>query len=128
MSDDWKSAIARRPVLAALGALAGVGAVGGIVHEASHLFGYRPHPGPYDDLISLLSDRGDAVTVGRAVVATDRAFRLPDAARELRAQIGKKPLAAVLGEDLVQGRVVETEGWVLPQTLVGLCALAAEAG
>jgi hypothetical protein len=32
----------------------------------------------------------------------------------------------VLTEDAVQGRITETQGWVLPATLAGLCALSAK--
>lgn len=128
MSDDWKGAVARRPLLTALGALLGIGAVGGITYEASGLLGLRTHRGAYDDLISCLPDRDDAVTVGRAVLAGDRAFQEQEVVRDLRLKMGQRPLSAVLSEDMVQGRVVETEGWVLPETLAELCALAARAG
>ena len=127
MSDDGKDAIARRPLLTALGALLGIGAVGGITYEASGLLGLRTHRGAYEDLISLLPDLDDAVTLGRVVLAGDGAFQRQEVAHDLRRKIGQRPLSTVLSEDVVQGRVVETGGWVLPETLARLCALAAKA-
>ena len=128
MSDDRKGTVARRPVLAALGAVIGAGAVGGLVYEASRLLGPRSRGGAYGDLISLLPDRDDAVIVGRAVLSGGGSFQARDVATTLRQKIGQRPLPEVLGEDVVQGRVVETAGWVLPATFAELCALAAKAG
>jgi hypothetical protein len=36
-------------------------------------------------------------------------------------------LAGVVSADLAQGRMDEVRGWLLPQTLTQLCALAAKA-
>ncbi|HEY2032651.1 MAG TPA: hypothetical protein VGH02_03070 [Rhizomicrobium sp.] len=127
MSDDWKGVVARRPLLTALGALMGIGAVGGIAFEASGLLGLPKRKSTYEDLISLLPDRDDAVTVGSAALEGDHAFQARMAAHDLRRKIGQRPLSLVLGEDAVQGRIVETGGWVLPETFAGLCALAAKA-
>lgn len=127
MSDGWKGIIARRPLLTALGALVGVGAVGCIAYESSGLLGLPAHKSGFDDLISLLPDGDDAVTVGNAVLAGNNAFRQRAAVHDLRQKIGKRPLNSVLDEDAVQGRVVETAGWVLPESLAILCALAAKA-
>lgn len=127
MSDDWKAGIARRPLLTALGALLGVGAIGGIAYETSGLLGLREHKSAYEDLLSPLPDREDAVAVGRVILADDHAFRARAVAEGLRHKIGQRPLSSVLSEDALQARIVETDGWVLPETLASLCALAAKA-
>jgi len=124
MSNDWKGAVARRPLLAALGALVGIGAVGGTTYGIFSLLGPHAHKGAYQDLISLLPDRDDATVLGRAVLAGDTTSRMPEVAHNLRRKIGQRPLASVLSEDVAQGRVVETAGWVLPETLARLCELA----
>lgn len=127
MSGGWKESIARRPLLAALGALAGIGVVGGAVYEASGFLGGGAPPGPYDDLLAGLGDRAAAAMVGRAVLAGVPSFQAHKAAEDLRQTIRQKPLAEVLLQEAVQGRIIETQGWVLPQTLGQLCALAAKA-
>jgi hypothetical protein len=127
MSGDWKESVARRPLLAALGALAGIGVAGGTVYEVSGLLGGGTPQGPYGDLLAGLGDRNDAAMVGRAVLADAPSFQAHKAAESLRRAIGQKPLAEVLLREAVQGRIVETQGWVLPQTLTLLCALAAKA-
>jgi hypothetical protein len=67
------------------------------------------------------------VVVGHAVLADTPTFKPAEAAQNLRQTIGQHPLAEVLTREAVQGRIVETQGWVLPQTLAELCALAAKA-
>lgn len=126
MSDDGKGAVARRPILAALGALVGIGAVG-TTYGVFSLLGPSAHKGAYEDLISLLPDRDNAAVLGRAVLAGDKVSAMPEMAHNLRRKIGQRPLSSVLSEDVAQGRVVETAGWVLPETLARLCALAAKA-
>jgi hypothetical protein len=125
MSEGWKDGVSRRPLLAVLGAVVGLGVAGGAVYEVSRLLGPRA-PGVLGDLLFGLGDRKDAVLIGKAVLAGDRAASA-DKAGSLRRALGQKPLAEVLVQDAVQGRIVETQGWVLPQTLAELCALAAKA-
>jgi hypothetical protein len=45
----------------------------------------------------------------------------------MRERIAKRPLAQVMIEDISEGRVQEAGGWVMPETLALLCALAAKA-
>jgi len=125
MSEEWKDGVSRRPLLIAVGAVVGLGVAGGAVYEASRQLGHRA-PGAPGDLLAGLGDRENAILVGRAVLAED-GTRFPHDAGRLRRMLGQRPLAEVLVEDAVQGRVVETQGWVLPETLTQLCALAAKA-
>jgi len=121
----WKSEIARRPFLAGLFGLLGLGLIGGTAYEAAHAVNRRYAPTAFDDLLSQLSDRDDAERVGAAVLASAPEFDVRQVARELRQRIGGKPLADVLAADVAQGRFAEVSGWLLPQTLVWLCGLAA---
>ncbi len=87
----------------------------------------RYAPSPYDDLLGLLDDRDAAAQIGETVLAEIEEFDPQDMADKLRARIAKRPLATVVAEDASEGRVVEAGGWVLPETLGLICALAAKA-
>lgn len=124
MSQD----IRRRPLLIALGAIVGVAVVGGGAYEAG-IFGHHFHsPAEYADLLSGLGDRDAANRLGDAVLAETGTFETSQVAHELRKRIAHRPLAAVLAEDTTEGRMVETKGWVLPETLTLLCGLSAKLG
>lgn len=118
----------RRPLLIGLGALLGAGAVGAGLYEGG-VFGPRFHSSKsYDDLLSRLDDRETANQVGNAVLGEAETFEIPRIAHELRKRIANRPLPAVLAQDLAEDRVVETKGWVLPETLALLCGLSAKLG
>ena len=122
-----KDTVSRRPLLAALGALIGAGVIGGAGYETVSLWHRHREHSAYDDLLAGF-DRDDGNVVGQAVIADAKDFQAHRVARDLRRHIGHRPLATVLTEDAAQGRITETQGWVLPATLSGLCALAAKAG
>jgi len=82
---------------------------------------------PYDDLLALLEDRDAAAQIGETVLAEVEETDPKTMADNLRGRIGKRSLEAVLADDVAVGRVVEAGGWVLPETLGLLCALAAKA-
>jgi hypothetical protein len=117
------SAISRRPFLAGALALIGVAAIGGGAYELGL---FRKHFSKYGDLLDSLDDPDNAERVGSAVLAQMPGFDAAKTASELRARIGKKPLADVLAADAQASRMIEASGWVLPQTLALLCALAAK--
>lgn len=117
------SGITRRPFLASALALIGVAAVGGGAYELGL---FRKHFSKYGDLLDALDDPDDAARIGSAVLAAIPDFNAAKTASELRARIGKKPLADVLIADAQSNRVIEASGWVLPETLALLCALAAK--
>jgi len=116
--------ISRRDGIIATGAAAVLIGVGVSGH---YLLRKRHAPSPYDDLLTLLEDRDADAQIGETVLAEAEDFDPKTIADNLRAHIGKRPLAAVLASDVAYGRVVEAGGWVLPQTLGLLCALAAKA-
>jgi hypothetical protein len=118
----------RRPLLIALGAVLGLGVVGGGLFEAS-LFGQRFHSAKgYEDLLSGLGDREAVNRLGDAVLGEAETFEASRIAHELRKHIAHRPLVTVLADDLAEDRVVETKGWVLPETLALLCGLSAKLG
>jgi hypothetical protein len=95
-------------------------------YEGWRLLGKRYPPTPYDDLLYQLPDREAARELGRAFLSQHSSFTLPHAASALRKRIGSNPLAAVLASEIAAGDLVETGHWLLPETLAGLCALAAK--
>ncbi|MGC9954338.1 MAG: hypothetical protein ABSD21_08690 [Rhizomicrobium sp.] len=109
-----------------------IGAGGAVVlaaaaFEGSRLLRKRYAPSPYDDLLALLGDRDADAQLGEAVLADIDDFDPKAVSASMRERIGKRPLAQVLSEDVSEGRLLEANGWVMPETLALLCALAAKA-
>ncbi len=126
MSESWKDTVARRPLLAALGAILGLGVIGGVAYEVPTLMRRRFAPSAYDDLLAGLGDRDASNRLGVAVLEEAEVFEPVRVARQLRHRMGHKPLQTVLAADLEEGRTLETGGWVLPETLALLCGLSAK--
>jgi hypothetical protein len=101
---------------------AGVAAVAG-VYRFTDLFVKHYPPTPYDDLLGQLTDRDQAVRLGRKVAG---AFDAQGQAARLRASLKGRDLTSAANADIAAGRLVEVDGWVLPQTVVWLAALAAK--
>ncbi len=127
MTQDWKSAISRRPVLSGLIAALSLAIAGGIAFEVPKFSRRRYKPSPYDDLLANLPDRENAARIGAAVIAESPAFDANQTARALGKSLADNSLAGVVSADLAQGRMDEVRGWLLPHTLTQLCALAAKA-
>jgi hypothetical protein len=123
-----KTPIGRRPLLASVLGVAGLAIIGGGIYEGVHTRARRyPHTA-YDDLLYKLSDRESAKQLGLQVLSQDKNFDLHGTAQMLREKLKKEDLADVLEADIRGGAVMELRGWVIPQTLADLCALAAKAG
>ncbi len=127
MSVAVKAQIARRSVLrgflgAAAVAIAAVAAI-----EAPRFFN-RHRASPFDDLLAYLPDRDRAARIGAAFLAGARGFDANKTARSLRQRLARRSLAAAIDFDIAHAGLVEARGWVLPETLADLCALAAKAG
>jgi hypothetical protein len=120
MSEGCRS---RRSVLLAT-AGGGVLVAAALGYEAVRLIGRRP-PSPYDDLLSLLPDRGAAAQVGLAYLSEHPRFDVAAVTHALRKEIGHRPLASVLRDEIAQFHLVEAGHWLMPNTLVLLSALAA---
>jgi hypothetical protein len=107
------------------GAVVGAGACGGVV--ASRLLRKRHAPSPYDDLLALLSDRDGAAQIGEAVLAERPGFDALKVAAALRQKLAGKKLADVAAADAASSTLIEAKGWVLPESVALLYALAAKA-
>lgn len=104
---------------------AATGAVG-LGYGGWRLFGRRYAPTPYDDLLSQLPDRDAAMPIGRAFLATHANFMRAQAAGALRSHLHGRDLAAVSLHEIAHGELSVAGGWIMPATLLGLCALAAQ--
>jgi hypothetical protein len=116
--------ITRRNAIIAAGGTAAVAVLG---VGGRLLLRKRHAPSPYDDLLAMLDDRDADAQIGEMVLGEVEEFEPKAMADDMRARIAKRPLSAVMAEDAAQNRLVEAGGWVLPETLGLLCALAAKA-
>ena len=116
--------LTRRNILIGAGGIVVLAAAG---FEGRRLFRKRYAPSPYDDLLALLDDRDADAQIGEAVLADIDDFDANLVADEVREGIAKRPLVQVMIEDISEGRLLEAGGWVMPETLGFLCALAAKA-
>jgi hypothetical protein len=127
MSMSDKVLLARRPFVAGLmGALAlAVVAAWEAPKVFPKLFARRYPPSPFDDLLALLPDRENAVRLAAALDGGRRKIDARSTAAKLRRTVGGHSLAAVIADDLAENRLVEAQGWLIPESLAELCALAA---
>ncbi len=108
----------RRTLIAGV-AGAGAAAAAGL-YRFTDLFVKHYPPTPYDDVLAALADREQAAKFGASVPGA------PDAlAARLRATIKPLGLAAAARADIAAGRIVEVDGWVVPQSVALLSGLAA---
>lgn len=117
-----KDLLTRRNILIGAG---GAVVVAGGVFEASRLLSDRPTP--FDDLLNRLDDREESIEIGSSVLAETEEFDAKTVAATLRARHGQSTLAQEAIEDSAADRLLEAGGWVLPETVALLCALAARA-
>jgi outer membrane scaffolding protein for murein synthesis (MipA/OmpV family) len=111
----------RRDFIAGVAA-AGVVLVAGL-YRFTGLFAKHYPPTPYDDLLAQLTDREQAAKLGaKAAIASDAQSQ----AARVRASLQGRDLATAINTDIANGHVTEMDGWLLPQTLAELCALAAK--
>lgn len=109
----------RRTVLAGAFA-AGVALTAGL-YRFTDLFVKHYPPTSYDDVLSRLSDRGPAVRFGRAVRAAPDAPALAARLRNLPADV-----ATAAQADIAANRLAEVDGWLVPESVMLLAALAAK--
>lgn len=82
-------------------------------------------PSQYDDLLDRLVDRDAAARVGEAARESVSSLDSKKIARELRQRFEQRDLADVMDADTAEGRISEVDGWIMPESLAELCALAA---
>jgi hypothetical protein len=112
------SDVTRRSLFAA----GGVAAVGAATVGGWFVFHKRYPHGAYDDILAQIPDRDDAIRTGQAVLHEMPGFDAKSAAMRLRA----RPLTQAMTDDAAKGKLVELNGWVMPESLVLACALAAK--
>jgi hypothetical protein len=111
----------RRTLIGGVAAASAALAAG--LYRFTDLFAKHYPPTPYDDLLGQLTDREQAAKLGAsATSASDAASQ----AAQLRGSLQGRELATAANADIAAGRLVEVDGWLLPQTLAQLCALAAK--
>jgi len=116
--------LTRRNVLIGAG---GVVIVAGAAFEAGRLWRKRHAPSPYDDLLARLDDRDADAKIGEAVLAETTEFDAKAVAAGLRTRLDRVTLAQAVAKDAAEGRLLEAHGWVVPETIGLLCALAVKA-
>jgi microcompartment protein CcmL/EutN len=110
----------RRDAIAAAVAVAAAAAAG--LYRFTDLIVKHYAPTPYDDVLAKLTDREQAVKLGAKVAGP---FNVKMQATALRLRLQKQSLAMAAAADIAQGHMAEVEGWVLPETVAQLSALAA---
>jgi hypothetical protein len=93
------------------------------LYRFTDLFVKHYPPTPYDDLLGQLTDREQAAKLGAKAPLTSDA---QSQATRLRAALQGRDLPTAANADIAAGRLVEVDGWLVPQTLAELCALAAK--
>ena len=108
--------------------IAGVAAAGAAVaaglYRFTDLFVKHYAPTPYDDVLAALVDREQAVRFGALVGSAPDAKSL---AAKLRLVLKSAGLNAAAKADAMTGRIMEVDGWVVPESVALLSALAAKA-
>jgi hypothetical protein len=106
--------------------IAGVAAAGAVLaaglYRFTDLFVKHYPPTPYDYLLGQLTDREQAARLGARVEGTSDPR---SQAARLRLALQGRSLADAATADTTAGRMVEVDGWILPQTVAWLSALAA---
>jgi len=105
-------------LVAAAGLAAGAG-----LYRFTNLFVHHYPPTPYDDVLGALLDRGEAVKLGALVHDTQTPATL---AARLRGILKPNGLSGAVAADIAADRLIEVEGWVIPQSVALLSALAAK--
>ncbi|HKY19323.1 MAG TPA: hypothetical protein VJL82_10360 [Rhizomicrobium sp.] len=111
----------RRTILAGMAAAGAAVAAG--LYRFTDLIVTHYAPTPYDDVLAHLVDRAQAARIGTMVKGAPDA---PQLAARLRANL-TDDVAAAAKSDVAAGRLIEADGWLLPQSVALLAALAAKA-
>jgi hypothetical protein len=111
----------RRTMLAGLAA--GIAAIAGGLYRFTDLWVRHYPPTPYDDLLAKLIDREQAASLGKQFGGT---FDVRTQATRLRMALRSKSLGEVSASDIAAGRMAEIDGWLVPETVAQLSALAAK--
>lgn len=102
---------------------AGGAAVAAGLYRFTDLFVKHYPPTPYDDVLATLVDRAQAVRFGGRV---QDAASVGQLAARLRGALKPNGLAGAAASDIAAGRLAEVDGWVVPESVALLSALAAK--
>jgi hypothetical protein len=108
--------------MAAAVVAAGAAVTAGL-YRFTDLFVKHYAPTPYDDLLVRLTDREEAAKLGAQMPGS---FDLASQTARLRDIFRRQDLATAASADIAAGRLVELGGWVVPETVALLSALAAK--
>jgi hypothetical protein len=108
--------------MAAAVVAAGAAVTAGL-YRFTDLFVKHYAPTPYDDLLVRLTDREEAAKLGAQMPGS---FDLASQTARLRDIFRRQDLAGAASADIAAGRLVELGGWVVPETVALLSALAAK--
>ena len=111
----------RRTVIGGV-ATAGAALAAGLYRFTDLIVRHYP-PTPYDDVLAALADRGEAAKFGAQVNGTPQPSAL---AAKLRPALKPNGLAGAAAADIAAERLVEVNGWVVPESVALLSALAAK--
>jgi hypothetical protein len=111
----------RRSLIA--GVVAAGAAVAAGLYRFTDLFVKHYPPTPYDDVLAALTDREQAARFGASVAGTADAKNL---AEQLRPALKSGGLNAAVRADIAAERLTEVGGWVVPESVARLSALAAK--
>ena len=110
---------ARRTLIAGI-ATASAAVVAGL-YRFTDLFVKHYAPTPYDDVLVALVDREQAARFGASVSGTANGL-----AARLRPILKSGGLDAAVKADIAAERLIEVDGWVVPESVALLSALAAK--
>ncbi|HKQ10410.1 MAG TPA: hypothetical protein VJS85_04410 [Rhizomicrobium sp.] len=111
----------RRSLIAGVAAAGAVAAAG--LYRFTDLFVKHYAPTPYDDVLAALIDREQAARFGASVSGTMDTKAL---AAKLRPMLKSGGLTAAAKADIAADRLIEVDGWIVPQSVALLSALAAK--
>lgn len=111
----------RRSLIAGVAA-AGAAAAAGL-YRFTDLFVKHYAPTPYDDVLAALIDREQAARFGASVSRTIDTKAL---ATKLRPILKSGGLTAAVRADIAADRLIEVDGWIVPESVALLSALAAK--
>jgi hypothetical protein len=118
----------RRGIIA--GAAAGIavasGAALGALWRFTDIFVKHYAPTPYDDVLGRLLDREQAIRFGKAALPGMKGFDVRHAAAKLRVNLRDGGLSVAATIEAVNGRIIEADGWLVPESVALLSALAAK--
>jgi hypothetical protein len=126
VSEDKTFHVARRPLIAGLLGAIAVAAAGGVIYEWPRWMHHGYPRTPFDDLLAQLNDRESAAKLGSAVLSEKPRFDAKNAGQALRMKIGSGSVAKAVEGDIAGGRLVEVQGWLVPETLAELAGIAAK--